>query len=97
MKKIAYILPLLATLFLFTACDDEDYRDPSAIVGDYINEHAELLKSSELGWRFDYYPNEMAYGAFNFLMKFREDGRVEMQTDENFFYLFATEEEKLRP
>lgn len=97
MKKIAYILPLLATLFLFTACDDEDYRDPSAIVGDYINEHAELLKSSELGWRFDYYPNEMAYGAFNFLMKFREDGRVEMQTDENFFYLFATEEEKQRP
>lgn len=97
MKKIIYILPLLATLFLTTACDEEDYRNPSAIVGDYMNEYAELLKSSELGWRFDYYPNEAAYGAFTFMMKFREDGRVEMQSDENFFYLFATEEEKQRP
>lgn len=97
MKKIIYILPLLSILFGTTACDEEDYRNPSVIVGDYMNEYAELLKSSELGWRFDYYPNESVYGAFTFMMKFREDGRVEMQTDENFFYLFATEEEKLRP
>lgn len=96
MKKIAYILPLVAGLALTTACDDEDYRNPSAIVNDYIGEHTQLLTSSEKGWRFDYYPNESEYGAFTFLMKFREDGRVEMLTDENFFYLYATEEEQQR-
>lgn len=94
MKKLLYVLPLVAALFFTTACDEEDYRDPSAIVGDYMNEYRALLTSSELGWRFDYYPNEAVYGAFTFMMNFREDGRVEMQTDEDFFYLFASEEEK---
>lgn len=88
MKKFVYILPLMATLFFTTACEDEDYRDPSTIVGDYMNEFHSILTSSELGWRFDYFPNEEAYGAFTFMMNFRKDGRVEMLTDENFFYLF---------
>lgn len=92
MKTKNYIWAIAtAGLCLFTACDDEDYRDPSAIVGDYISEYRELLISAEDGWRFDYYPNEDAYGAFTFMMKFREDGRVEMQTDENFYYLFDEE------
>lgn len=94
MKKLVYILPLVATLFFTTACDEEDYRDPSTIVDNYMSEFRTLLTSSELGWRLDYSPNEMSYGSFTFMMKFRKDGRVEMQSDEDFFYLFATEEEK---
>lgn len=86
MKRLIYILPLVATLFV--ACDEEDYRNPSAIVGNYMNEYHELLTSAEQGWRFDYYPNDAEYGAFTFTMKFRKDGRVEMLTDENFYYLF---------
>lgn len=94
MKKIAYILPLLAATFFATACDDNDYREPTSIVDNYINEHRQLLTSSELGWRLDYFPNQ-ENGAFNFLMKFREDGRVEMMTDENFFHLFEEEADKV--
>lgn len=93
MKRKNYIWALAAGLCLFAACDDEDYRDPSAIVGNYISEYRELLISAEEGWRFDYYPNEDAYGAFTFMMKFREDGRVEMQSDENFYNLFEEERE----
>ncbi len=91
MKRLVYILPLVATLFLTVACSEEDYRDPSTIVGNYMNEYHELLVNSEQGWRFDYYPNDVEYGAFTFFMKFREDGRVEMLTDENFYYLFDEE------
>lgn len=94
MKKIVYILPLLATVFLATACDDDDYREPSAIVDNYIEEHRKLLTSSEYGWRLDYYPNQ-ENGAFSFLMKFREDGRVEMLTDEYFFRLFEEDKDKV--
>ena len=93
MKKFKYILPLLATVFLATACDEEDYRNPSEIVNEYIREHKELLTSSEYGWRFDYSPDASQYGVYTFLMKFNENGRVTMQTDKNFFYLDATEEE----
>ena len=93
MKKFKYILPLLATVFLTTACDEEDYRNPSEIVSEYIREHKELLTSSELGWRFDYSPDDTQYGVYTFLMKFQENGRVSMQTDKNFFYLYAKEDE----
>ena len=93
MKKFKYILPLVATLFLATSCDEEDYRNPSEIVNDYISEHRELLTSSELGWRFDYSPDDTQYGVYTFLMKFEENGRVKMLTDKNFFYLYATPEE----
>lgn len=90
MKKLKHILPLMAVLFVVTACDDEDYRDPSAIADEYIQEHWQLLTSSELGWRFDYSPDEDKYGVFTFLMDFQENGRVRMQTDRDFFYLSAT-------
>lgn len=90
MKKLKHILPLMAVLFSLTACEDEDYRNPSAIVNEYIQEHWQLLTSSELGWRFDYSPDEDKYGVFTFLMDFQENGRVRMQTDRDFFYLFAT-------
>ena len=93
MKKFKYILPIVAALFLTTSCDEEDYRNPSQIVSDYISEHRELLTSSELGWRFDYSPDDSQYGVYTFLMKFKENGRVEMLTDKNFFYLYATPEE----
>lgn len=93
MKKFRYILPLVATLFLTASCDEEDYRNPSEIVSEYISEHKELLTSSELGWRFDYSPDDTQYGVYTFLMKFHENGRVTMQTDKDFYYLFATEEE----
>lgn len=96
MKKFKYILPLVATLFLAASCDEEDYRNPSEIVSDYISEHRELLTSSDYGWRFDYSPDTSQYGVYTFLMKFKENGRVEMLTDKNFFYLYATEEEKNR-
>lgn len=96
MKKIKYILPLVATLFLTASCDEEDYRNPSEIVDEYISEHKELLTSSEQGWRFDYSPDTSQYGVYTFLMKFHENGRVSMQTDKNFFYLYATEEEKAK-
>lgn len=94
MKKRNYILPLLAALSLFTSCEDEEYRDPSATLENYISEHRQLLTSSEHGWRFDYSPNESAYGVFTFMMDFEEDGRVTMQTDKNFHYLYATAEEE---
>ncbi len=93
MKKFKYILPLVAALFLTASCDEEDYRNPSKIVSDYISEHKELLTSSELGWRFDYSPDDSQYGVYTFLMKFEKNGRVKMQTDKNFFYLYATQED----
>lgn len=94
MKKFIYILPLLATLFLTASCEEEDYREPDQIVNEYIGEHKDLLTSSEFGWRFDYSPDPSQYGVYTFLMKFKENGRVEMLTDKHFFYLYATEEEK---
>lgn len=94
MKRFIYILPLVATLFLAASCEDEDYREPDQIVSDYISEHKELLTGSELGWRFDYSPDPSQYGVYTFLMKFNENGRVEMLTDKSFFYLYATENEK---
>lgn len=93
MKKFIYILPLMAGLLFTTACDDDDYRDPSGIVNNYMDEYKQILTADTLGWRFDYYPDSKQYGAFNFLMKFKDNGRVKMQTDKNFFYLFATDEE----
>lgn len=97
MKRIAYyIMPLLAVVVLATACDDEDYRNPSGVVNSYVSEHLELLTSSELGWRFDYSPNEEYYGVYTFLMDFHENGRVTMQTDMDFFYQSAKGEELQR-
>ncbi|MBQ8607160.1 MAG: DUF4302 domain-containing protein [Bacteroidaceae bacterium] len=92
MKKFIYILPLMAGMLFATACED-DYRDPSGIVNDYMDEYKEMLASSEYGWRFDYYPDTTQYGAFNLWMQFAENGRVKMQVDKNLFYLFASEED----
>lgn len=97
MKRIAYyIMPLFAVVVLATACDDEDYRNPSGIVNSYVDEHQNLLISSEYGWRFDYSPNEDKYGVYTFLMDFKENGRVTMQTDMDFFYQSASGEDLQR-
>lgn len=96
MRKLVYMLPFVTGLFFATSCGDEDYRNPTNVVNEYMKEHSRILTSSDLGWRFDYYPNEDAYGAFNFLMHFHEDGRVDMLTDSSFFYLEATEDELVK-
>lgn len=92
MKKIACILYLMAGLLFVASCED-DYREPTVIVNNYIKEYRDILTSEGCCWRFDYYPDATQYGAFNFLMEFSEDGRVKMQTDKNFFYLFASDED----
>lgn len=94
MRRLVYLLPLVAGMIFPTSCADEDYREPTGIVNAYMAEHSQILTSSEKGWRFDYYPNEDMYGAFNFLMCFYDNGSVEMQTDKSFFYQGATDEEK---
>ena len=57
MRKLVYMLPFVTGLFFATSCGDEDYRNPTNVVNEYMKEHSRILTSSDLGWRFDYYPN----------------------------------------
>lgn len=83
MKKNKYIFLILLSFIFATGCDNETdllfdetgaERKTEAIL-----EFDELLKSADQGWLFQYYPHEtQKYGGYNYIVKFKEDDKVDV-------------------
>lgn len=50
-------------------------------ITEYIEACDAVLEEAPSGWKFVYYPDTSQYGGYTFLMKFKENNRVEMQWD----------------
>lgn len=85
MKKIYYLLCLVAAV-LMTACTHEEedlFSDSSANRADAtIKANIEVLTSVSNGWLMEYFPaGSQAYGGYNMLLRFTEDGKVVVSSE----------------
>lgn len=82
-KAMRYTI-LIFVLFLFVACDSEDFHSPipDEVPGleDLQQDYTQKLIDAEYGWYIDYRPNP-ANGNVGILMKFKENGTVEILSD----------------
>lgn len=85
-KKILF-LGVLVSAVCMTGCkvtNDYIFDDISTQrITDYIEACNEVLGEAPHGWKLVYYPDTTQYGAYTFLMKFKEDNRVDMRWDGN--------------
>lgn len=76
---------LIGMLTLVVGCEVENdyiFDDISTHrITKFIEECESVLEEAPQGWKLVYYPDTSQYGAFTFLMKFREGNRVDMQWD----------------
>ncbi len=87
MKKIHIILSIVF-LGMLTSClkDQEDTFDKSADVRvrEAIAADYKILASAENGWLMQYYPSPyQTFGGYNVIMKFTEDGKVTVDTEQD--------------
>ncbi|MDO4880889.1 MAG: DUF4302 domain-containing protein [Capnocytophaga sp.] len=81
MKKLIF-LSAFATLIACQSNEDEVFNKSAAErVEQAQNELRSELSSSEHGWKLTYFSDDKTFGAYNFLMKFTENGFVEMVSD----------------
>lgn len=79
--KIYSVIGMLA-LLLLGACslheEDDFFGDSSANrISDALKNYKEVLVSAENGWVMQYYPgNDQAYGGYNLLVSFNENGEA---------------------
>lgn len=85
MKSYKYIIGLLAFVAVVSSCkkEDEDVfsQDATTRVEQTKSQLVQTLVSSEKGWVFNYYPNPKKYGAFTFLIQFKDNGVCDMRGD----------------
>ena len=92
MKNInLYNIFRLAALLLvfvgFNGCSEDEEpellfdKTPTERQNVKVDELRTLLKSSENGWKFVYFPNEEQVGGFTFVFKFTDDQNVQMTSD----------------
>ncbi|GHV56081.1 hypothetical protein FACS1894182_01920 [Bacteroidia bacterium] len=84
MKKYLYLI-LCASLFAACSSDDDRiFSESSAVRGDkFVAECNSILKASAQGWKMVYAPDTTLTnsGTYTFLMKFRDNNRVEMASE----------------
>lgn len=86
MKKIFCNLFCLVTVLLFSACthEEEDLFSSSSTnrADAAIESDLSILTSAEKGWLMEYYPEQnQSYGGYNLLIKFGEDGKVDVASE----------------
>lgn len=89
MKRLIYIS--ICALLSFTSCsDDENNFDKKSYkrIDELFTDCDKTLKSSEYGWKMQYYPDLDRRGGYNFLFRFEDNGQVIMAAD------FRNEEQK---
>jgi hypothetical protein len=82
MKKLLF----LSILVLLASCQKNEPEDlfgktPAERFEQSKNELRAALTASEQGWKFSYFTNSEKFGGYTLLMKFSQDGRVEMTSD----------------
>lgn len=86
MKKLYNLWFIAATLFLTATCTSEvdDVFDQTAgqRIDTTIADCQNILRSASNGWVLNYYPSPtQEYGGYTLLIRFREDGMVDMSCE----------------
>lgn len=87
MKKLSNILlGLLSCMFILSACSPEEdnlFDDSSANrIEAAMKTYQDILVGASNGWLMEYYPNALkAYGGYNILVSFTEDGKIQASSD----------------
>lgn len=86
MKKIINILIISLTVILYASCTPEEndiFPESSANrIAAALKADKDILTSAKNGWLIEYYPSSsQAYGGFNLLALFTEDGKVTIAGD----------------
>lgn len=86
MKKIINLLFISLVAILYTSCTPEEndiFPESSASrIEAALKADKEILTSAKNGWFIEYYPSSsQAYGGFNLLALFTEDGKVTVAGD----------------
>ncbi len=85
MKKSIYLLVMICSFFM-VACspetDDIFGESSSARIGKTMKEELKVLTGASNGWLLEYFPQaQQAYGGYNVLLSFTEDGQVTVAAD----------------
>ncbi len=87
MYKLFNKILILTVFFLVLSCNEDEEPEklfdtsPTERLNTKIDELRQLLKSSENGWEFLYYPSEDNFGGFRFYFNFIDDKNVLMSSD----------------
>lgn len=85
MKSLCLYLSLLVLCFSFSHCQSDDSRlfrkNADERLDEVLQAYKKALIEAPNGWKVTYFPDTASCGAWNFVMKFTEDGQVSMKSD----------------